>query len=127
MGPREYPHRPGWKEAAVSKPNAERLVRVAARMQRRVLALYQTGFVGTADDAADRLGISPFSCRPRCTELIALGFLARLRVDRSKPGRSAWVLQLAPRPKPGAEPAPPGDDDGQPDERQEWFDYDPDC
>jgi len=131
-----YPRKPGFKEATVSKANAAFGQARFARMQKRVLELYRNGFVGTADDAAEKLGMSPFSARPRCTELVRLGFLARLRVDRSKPGRSAWVLCLAPEPAPSSAPAPPGDgvpverdlfDDGQPDELKEWNDYDPDC
>src|SRR5262245_33117705 len=92
---RRYPDRPGFKDATVSRDNVlgSRTV-FFNRMQRRVLELYRAGFVGTADEAADRLAISPFSARPRCTELLKMGLLERHRIDRSIPGRSAWVLRL---------------------------------
>ena len=91
-----YPASPGFKERVVSRGNAAFGKVRFARMQQLVLHLYQSGFVGTADDAADRLGISPFSARPRCSELVALGRLEKIRIDRSLPGRSAWVLAIAP-------------------------------
>jgi hypothetical protein len=139
---RYYPNSPGWKDAGVSRDNALAGKVRFTRMQNVVLALYEQGFEGTADDAAEKLRITPFSCRPRCTELVAMGALERLRVDRSMPGRSAWILKLAATP-PAQKKFRSGSraptrtatsdsitdlfDDGQPDERQEWHDYDPDC
>jgi hypothetical protein len=114
-----YPENPGWKDATVSKDNAVKARPVFNRMQALVLRLYHSGFIGTPDEAAERLGITPFSARPRCTELYKMGHLARLRKDKSPTGFSAWVLGIAEE--------PPHDDDGQPDELQEWHDYDPDC
>lgn len=123
----KYPDRAGWKETTVSRDNALAGRVHFNRMQSLVLALFESGFVGTADDAAERLKLSPFSCRPRCTELLKMGMLERKRVDRSIPGRSAWVLALAE----GLTPLPDLPDlfadDGQPDERQEWHDYDSEC
>lgn len=116
-----YPKGPGYKDRTVSRDNAIYGKVRFNHMQALVYDLYSKGFVGTADDAADRLNESPFSIRPRCTELVAQGLLVRLRRDRSLPGRHAWVLGLAEPPDPGLA------DDGQPTETQEWQDYDPQC
>jgi len=118
----KYPANPGWKDTSVSKANAIAGRQRFTRMQAQVLKLYEKGFVGTADEAAVKLDITPFSARPRCTELVKMGRLQRLRVDRSKPGRSAWVLGIVLAPVDLHDLF-----DGQPDERQEWHDYDPDC
>jgi hypothetical protein len=147
----KYPDRPGWKEIEVSKANAKANARRFTRMQQVVLTLYEGGFVGTADDAATRLGVTPFSIRPRCTELVKKGELVKLRIDRSLPGRHAWVLALADKGKlpnldlpslfeddPSNLPDDSGvlqpreawggpEDDGQPSEQQEWHDFDKDC
>jgi len=87
-----YPENPGWKDATVSKDNAEANRVRFNRMQARVLRLYYAGFIGTADEAAVRLGISLLSSRPRCTELVKMGYLQKAKRDRSRPGRHAWIL-----------------------------------
>lgn len=120
----KYPENPGWKDQTVSKDNAVKARPVFNRMQARVLRLYVSGFIGTPDQAAERLGITPFSARPRCTELYKMGHLTRLRKDKSPTGFSAWVLGAALQP---IELTDLFEDDGQPDEQQEWHDYDPEC
>ena len=90
-----YPREAGWKEEIVSRGNARYGKVRFARMQAMVLELYRSGFTGTADEAASALGISPFSARPRCSELVALGKLEKIARDDSHPGRSAWILGLA--------------------------------
>jgi hypothetical protein len=115
-----YPRNPGWKDETVSKDNA--LVNRVKfnRMQQRVLNLFESGFVGSTDEVAARLAISVLSARPRCTELLKMDLLERTRI-KGKDGQKRWVLALK------------MDDidhdlfDGQPDEQQEWHDYDPDC
>lgn len=127
----KYPDSPGWKELEVSRANAKAGARRFTRMQGVVLALYENGFVGTADDAADRLHLTPFSVRPRCTELVKQGVLEKKRIDRSMPGRHAWVLALAesktPLPDQAADLFDEPATDGQPSEVEEWHDYDPEC
>jgi hypothetical protein len=123
----KYPDSPGWKDLSVSRDNAIANRVRFNRMQQMVFNLFAEGFVGTSDEAADKLGISPFSCRPRCTELLQQGRLERRVIDRSIPGRSAWVLQLASPPPAPADLEPDLFNDGQPDEQQEWHDYDPNC
>jgi hypothetical protein len=115
-----YPENPGWKDETVSKDNAL-INRVKFnRMQQRVLNLFESGFVGSTDEVAARLAISVLSARPRCTELLKMDVLERTRI-KGKDGQKRWVLALK------------MDDidrdlfDGQPDEQQEWHDYDPDC
>ncbi len=97
---RGYPDTAGWKDDTVSKDNALKGRVEFTRMQKLVLDIYKRGFVGTADDAAAVLLISPFSCRPRCTELVKRGELRRLRRDNSHPGRAAWVLAIADKHEP---------------------------
>jgi len=123
-----YPETAGWKDDTVSKDNAIEGGARFSRMQKRVLDLFMGGFVGTADDVAGRLHLSPFSSRPRCSELVKLGEIRRLRRDTSTPGRHAWVLAIAEKHEPIDDlPADLFDDDGQPDEQQEWLDFDRDC
>jgi hypothetical protein len=122
-----YPNRAGWKDPTVSRDNALKGRVEFTRMQHMVLLLYRRGFVGTADDAANALHISPFSCRPRCTELLKMGELRRLRVDHGNPGRRAWVLAIALKHEPLPDLPDSLLDDGQPSEQQEWHDYDPEC
>ncbi len=178
-----YPETPGYKDQTTSKEAAFALLKGNKPTRHKVLRtavleLYQAGFEGTADDAGERLGISPFSCRPRVTELFKLGKLERVRrVQQS--GSTRFIMRLA-QPQeleplvqqtlamkavadqlnllldtPPMETCPncaghgmvmraDGDpglcmecngntvveveaDDGQPDEQQEWRDFDPDC
>jgi len=123
----KYPENPGWKDATVSKDNAEANRVRFNRMQARVLRLYYAGFIGTADEAAVRLGITPFSARPRCTELLKMGYLQKARRDRSRPGRHAWILAATLAPLDLDDLFGSAEPDGQPDEQQEWHDYDPEC
>lgn len=116
----KYPDNPGWKDATVSKDNAEAGRIKFNRMQHRVLELFESGFAGSTDDVAVRLGISLLSARPRCTELLKMGLLERQRIV-GRDGHRRWVLQLK------VNEVDLSDWDGQPDERQEWKDYDPEC
>ncbi len=136
-----YPETPGYKDQTTSKEAAFALLKGKKPTRHKVLRtvvleLYQAGFEGTADDAGERLGISPFSCRPRITELYKAGKLERVRIVKKR-GTGRWIMRLARAPAP--EPITAAvqaiadqltmllDDDGQPDEQQEWHDYDPDC
>lgn len=93
----KYPHDAGWKDVEISKANADDM-NASGRtgtLRHRVLTLYQSGFVGTADDAAESIGESILAIRPRCTELSALGKLKRTGDKRlSSGGRKAAVLAL---------------------------------
>lgn len=93
----KYPRGAGWKDREISKANADDMD-VSGRtstLRSMVLALYQSGFVGTADDAAEKIGESILAIRPRCTELSALGELKRTGEKRlSHGGRMAAVLTL---------------------------------
>lgn len=61
-----------------SRAAAEALQPDAARLRTEVLlAIRRAGADGlTADEAAARLGLSPLSTRPRCTELRQAGLIA---------------------------------------------------
>lgn len=123
-----YPSTPGYKDQTVSKDNAAALLKGhgpsrAKNLRAMALTLYEEDFVGTADEVAAKLGISPFSMRPRVTELYKDGKLERSHiVHATHYGRTikSWAMKKA-------EPKPEPEDDGQPDERQEWFDFDPEC
>lgn len=117
----KYPDNPGWKDTTVSKDNAEAGRIKFNRMQHRVLELFETGFTGSTDDVAAQLQISLLSARPRCTELLKMGLLERTRIV-GRDGHRRWVLQLKMN-----DVDTSSFDDGQPDEQQEWHDYDPDC
>lgn len=95
-----YPNTPGYKDDTVSKENAFALMRGtrgnrAKILRAVVLELFQQGFVGTADQAGERLGISPFSVRPRCTELRQMQKLERVKIHKFG-GVSAWSLRAKP-------------------------------
>jgi len=111
-----YPAAAGGKDP-LSRENAEANARRFSIQQQRVLELFETGFAGTADDVARRLGMSILSARPRCSQLYKAGLLEHAGRKQIRPGFNAWILQLKTE----------EDDDGQPTEQQEWFDFDPDC
>lgn len=85
----------GYKDKTVSKDNAEALAAssVTGRLRIQVRNLYRNGFEGTADEAAERLGETPFAIRPRCTELRTAGELERVAIKRNESGKSAWSLR----------------------------------
>lgn len=96
---KSYPEEAGWKDPGPSRQNAIHVERSgkAQRLRQRVLALFTSGFEGTADDVAKRLGEDSFSIRPRCTELIKLNSIERLPIRRrGAGGGTAAVLRLKP-------------------------------
>lgn len=86
-----YPHKPGWKDPGISRENAERIEKSGAlsNNMKAVLALFEQGFEGTADEVAERLEKSPFAIRPACTHLRSW--------TRSSARRSAALEQEAAR------------------------------
>lgn len=89
-----YPDAPGWKDPTASRENAKRIVGKSRQLRRRILGLFEEGFIGSADDVADRLHLSEFSVRPRCTELLQQGKIERVKVDRKLRGTARWWLRL---------------------------------
>lgn len=99
--PPRYPQTAGFKSPTTSREAAEGIEASgkAGKLRRDLLALYRSGFTGTADEAAHALGlpdIDILSARPRCSELKARKLLARTGIRRPMDGgRMGHVLRLA--------------------------------
>lgn len=88
-----YPITPGWKARDTSRQAAERVP--AALLRGKVLAEFERQKYLTADEAAQALGLSVLSIRPRVTELAHLHKIMDSGSRRpNASGRSAivWVL-----------------------------------
>lgn len=97
MEGRAYPYKAGWKDPGISRDNAERIDKAGTlgKNQTAMLALFQSGFSGTADEAGERLGLSPFAARPAATHLRKLGKIERTpERRRGAGGGEAAVLVL---------------------------------
>ncbi len=86
-----YPHRAGFKDTTTSRDAAIAIevTGKAARLRGMVLAWYQAGNTGTADECAHDLGEDILSIRPRVAELHKQGRVAqtgdRRRADGGRP------------------------------------------
>ena len=92
-----YPYKAGWKDPGISRENAERIDQSGSlnRNQEKLMALFETGFRGTADEAGEQLGLSPFAARPAATHLRKLGKIERTPERRAGAGGgTAAVLIL---------------------------------
>jgi len=78
----------------ISIENMRQQVGHLNRTKKRVLWLYMRGFTGTADQAGQELGLSPFSIRPVCSNLVKLGLLEKWRVISTGRHSSSWVLRF---------------------------------
>jgi hypothetical protein len=89
-----YPNSPGFKRRDTSKKAAVKIRRRAFTIQDQLKALFAAGNKYTADEAGAILGISPFSCRPRCTELAEQGLIrdsGHRRLNASGVSAIVWV------------------------------------
>lgn len=68
-----YPAVPGFKDTDTSKAAAEEMKPTAATLRAACYSLLYPALQLTADEAADLLGISILSIRPRFSELKRLG------------------------------------------------------
>lgn len=92
-----YPDRAGFKALGTSQDAANAIEGSgrAANLRIAVLGWYAK-HTGTADDCAAGLCESPFSIRPRCSELVKQGRLVRTGERRkSSEGSASAVLALA--------------------------------
>lgn len=73
-----YPNIAGYKESGTSKRAAQsiELSGRATTLREKLTELFTNGWKGTADEAAIVLGSSPFSIRPRVTELNKQGLIS---------------------------------------------------
>lgn len=86
----QYPQSPGYTEPDTSRAAAEAIAPSASLLRGKCLAALREFGPMTADEIADRVGITPFSARPRCTELLALGMIVDTgERRRNSSGRSA--------------------------------------
>lgn len=90
-----YPHRPGYKARSTSKAAAKAVDRKATPLRERVYDIIKkAGRRGTtADEAAEAIGASILSVRPRVSELAVMGRLQdtmERRVNKGS-GRHAIV------------------------------------
>lgn len=93
-----YPAVPGARRRDTSQAAADAMKPDAGRLRQMVLsAITAAGANGlTADEAAERCGLSVLSARPRCTELFKLGKIRDAGVRRrNASGRSASVCIAA--------------------------------
>lgn len=90
-----FPDAPGFKRAGTSSEAARKIRDKATTLKAKMLALYETGVELTADEAAQRLGVSVLSARPRCAELYRLGIIKETgerRVNASGMRASVWRI-----------------------------------
>lgn len=93
-----YPNRAGFKAEGTSQDAANAIEGSgrAANLRIAVLGFYARQN-GTADECAEALGESPFSIRPRVSELTKQGRLVKTGERRkSSEGGASAVLTLAP-------------------------------
>jgi len=88
-----YPQVAGYKREGTSQAAAQSIN--AAGLRAKVLQCIREQGPATADEAAERLHLTPFSVRPRCTELQHLGKLVDSGIRRrNSSGRQATVWRV---------------------------------
>ncbi len=88
-----YPGAPGYKRTGTSLQAAQSMVPTASTLRDRVLEAIRAR-PSTADELADSLDASPFSIRPRVTELLKMGKIREtLERRRNASGRLAAVWE----------------------------------
>lgn len=86
-----YPHQPGSKTTGPSAESARKVAGVADILRLKVHALLKREHL-TADEAAERLGETVLSIRPRVSELKRLGMVVATQARRfNASGHSATV------------------------------------
>lgn len=99
LGTSLYPDRPGFKAGGPSQLAADAIAPIAKTLRDKVLAVIADAPAGlTADEIAARLDKSPFSIRPRVSELNQFGEIQQSGVRRKNDsGMSAVVWVVAPK------------------------------
>lgn len=93
-----YPQYPGFKSRETSQIAADRIAPVAPTLRDKVLSIYRDTAAGlTADEVAAKLRLTPFSVRPRVSELARMGLLKDTMERRANAssGRIAIVWRAA--------------------------------
>lgn len=88
-----YPNAPGFKSYGTSELAAREVAPTAQILRVKVLDLLRTQSL-TADECASALGVSPFACRPRLTELYKGGLIVSTgEKRRNVSGKWAMVFR----------------------------------
>lgn len=77
----KYPNSPGWKKDGTSRDAARKMKRTANTLRDQVLEALRHEAM-TSDECAAAIGKTPFSIRPRVTELAKLGLIEETEVRR---------------------------------------------
>jgi hypothetical protein len=94
-----YPNDPGFKSRGTSSIAARRIARHATVLRDRVHAFLKTNYptAFTADEVADRLGVSVLSAGPRISELLHRGMIVKTDLRRKNvSGMTATAVRSAP-------------------------------
>lgn len=87
----KYPEVAGWKREGTSKLASQAIKADSKSLQARVLSVLRNTDA-TADECASRLGVSVLACRPRLSELVALGKIVETDTRRkNQSGKLASV------------------------------------
>lgn len=108
-----YPHEPGYKASGTSELAAHEIQLFAADLRNTVLrAIQRAGAEGlTADEAAAAVKRTPFSVRPRVTELKELGLILASEISRRNGSGRRAAVWVAVEQRPAASAQPSADDD----------------
>ena len=92
-----YPLSPGSKENGTSLEAAELIKAGAETIRRKVfdVIINKENFGATADEVAELLALSPFTVRPRVTELYKLGNIQRKDKRKNSSGAMAYVYVVS--------------------------------
>ena len=88
-----YPLFPGFRDTDTSFEAAEKIAPAVSHLKKSVLATIKSSDGLTADEVADRLGLSILAIRPRVTELNKLGLIRDTgdrRANASGRGAIVW-------------------------------------
>jgi predicted ArsR family transcriptional regulator len=96
-----YPDSPGFKSRGTSSVAARRITPHAEALRDRVFSFLKANYPApfTADEVADRLGVSILSARPRLSELRRSALIeptAERRKNRSGLSAHCWRAVLTP-------------------------------
>ena len=90
-----YPNTPGYKEEDTSRAAAEAMEPNALTIRLKIVESLTWVGEQTADEVAERLGLSVLSVRPRFSELLARGSIADTGMRRANiSGKSAKVWRV---------------------------------
>ena len=94
---KKYPEHPGFKKTDTSEDAADKMVSKAATMRGQIMEMLEdeTWAGVAADEAAENFGFIVVSCRPRFSELKALGVIVdsgRRRESAYGAKQIVWVL-----------------------------------